>query len=426
MSTPSLPKTVPLSCAGIYPWIAWGISVSFVVFQLYIQLSSGVLLHAIMQDFMLNPLEAGALSAAFYLSYIVLQIPAGILMDQWGPKYLISLGAATCSIACLLFAGSHSFFIAFCARLLMGAGSACAFISTVHIASNHFPKHRLALLVGLAETSMMLGTWMSEVSLAHVLDNIHWRAAMYFSALIAAVIALLSWQLIHSVKRKTSYNQAMMKQNVRYLLRQKSLWANGLYIGFLFSCVTAFASLWCIPFIALAQEISLSHATLECGFIFLGVAVGSPVLGLLFHDYIESNTLYFITAVAALLVVMLLVYYTPKTVSIGALYFFFLGLLSSVTVLNYTRASHAVPVHMNASVTGFSNTLALLIIPILQVGIGGLLHVVSAETHYTLTDYRIALSLMPIILTVAMMLCWWMQSDHSLRSDDTEIAQKIT
>jgi len=86
----------------------WLVGTSFVLLQFFLQLSSGVVIGAIMQDMHLSALTAGTLSSSFYIIYTCLQIPVGILCDRNNPRPLLVASALILSLGCLLFAASFS------------------------------------------------------------------------------------------------------------------------------------------------------------------------------------------------------------------------------------------------------------------------------------------------------------------------------
>ncbi len=75
MAIASIPVSKSISATAI-----WLIGVSFVLFQFFLQLSSGVVLGAIGHDIPLSALQAGIVSSAFYYIYTSLQIPVGMLL----------------------------------------------------------------------------------------------------------------------------------------------------------------------------------------------------------------------------------------------------------------------------------------------------------------------------------------------------------
>src|ERR1700753_1079794 len=102
------------------PTIIWLVSVFFVLFQFFLQLSSGIVIGAIMHEKGLTALTAGLLSSAFYYVYTTMQIPVGLLFDRYNTRNLLSLNALFCAVGCFLFSTGHNLFVLFLGRLIIG------------------------------------------------------------------------------------------------------------------------------------------------------------------------------------------------------------------------------------------------------------------------------------------------------------------
>jgi MFS family permease len=401
-------------------WFMWIISVFFVVFQLFTQLSSGIMLCSLMQEYDSSPFFIALLSCSFYLIYIAMQIPAGMIVDRWGPRVIMTSGASVCAIGCLLFSHSHTLSNALLARILIGAGASCAFICMVNIAFLLFPKKQLSLMVGLAESAMMLGTWFSEMMLANFLKTYNWRIAMTVCSYIALSISLASWLFVRTkIKKKYSHNLLSWTE-LRWLFSQALLWKNGIYIGLVFSCVTVFASFWSIPFISKVQGIDTLGASLECGFIFVGLAISSLCIGVILRNQMTMRRTYFYSAMLAFILMLKLVYFTPSSMTLGSVLFFSLGVCCSITVINYAIANAFVPTKMAATSIGFTNAIALIIIPILHLAIGGMYSAMTFANSSSHTSYTTALSLMPLALFIAAVISLCMSE---LRATPTMVSQ---
>lgn len=74
------------------PWMMWAVSIFFVLFQFSLQLSTGVITKQLMYTFSLTAFETGLISAAYFVSYLNLQIPAGMMIDRIDPRRLLSYG----------------------------------------------------------------------------------------------------------------------------------------------------------------------------------------------------------------------------------------------------------------------------------------------------------------------------------------------
>ena len=74
------------------------------VIAFYQRVAPAVLTRELMTDFGLGAAALGNLSAFYFYSYVAMQVPTGLLSDHWGPRRLLTLGAAVAAAGTLLFA----------------------------------------------------------------------------------------------------------------------------------------------------------------------------------------------------------------------------------------------------------------------------------------------------------------------------------
>lgn len=378
------------------------------------------MLAPLMRTFHLNALDAGLLVASFYFVYTILQTPAGMLVDRYGPRRLLALGGATCALGCFLFAISHSFYDAMFSRLLIGAGASFAFVSSLYLVGQWFPESRFAIMTGLAETIGMCGTLLGNVYLAHIIAETPWRETMYFSASMAALLGLLCYAIVRDKKPEenevanitTPLTFTDFFKDVLKIIKQISLWMNGIYAGLLFCTVTVFSALWAIPFLKLAQGLPLPVITLECAMQFIGIAVGSPIMGYLYLKLSHKRRFLSLLSIIAAIQVMLIIL-SPKVSPLClSIQFFLLGIVCSCYVFNYSIAHHSVSKHTRSTAIGFTNALCVAVTPILQPLVGYVLHIISTPVikdhlhHYQLKDYQEALLVIPVVLLIASGIAW--------------------
>src|SRR3989338_4587397 len=89
-------------------WSVWFVAAIFVLFQLFLQLSSGEVISALMKSFTLTAFGGGVLISSYYYIYVLLQTPVGILMDRYGPRGTLSLGAFFICVGSLIFASAKT------------------------------------------------------------------------------------------------------------------------------------------------------------------------------------------------------------------------------------------------------------------------------------------------------------------------------
>ena len=71
----------------------------FLVFEMAVQVSPGVMTQQLMADLHLNANQLGVMSGCYFFSYTLMQIPAGLLYDRFNVRTVIILPLLTCSLS---------------------------------------------------------------------------------------------------------------------------------------------------------------------------------------------------------------------------------------------------------------------------------------------------------------------------------------
>lgn len=404
------------------PWMIWGIGTAFVLFQFLLQLSSGVLVEQLMHDFSMTAVSAGLMSGAYYYIYVMLQTPAGILIDRFGARILMTLGGLVTAAGCALFAMSHQIWMADVARVMMGGGSAFAYVGTLYLISNWFPSRYFSLMIGLSDFFATIATIIANVYVAKLIEQMSWRVSMMGAAIIAGSIGLLSWVIIRNHPRRienpTKHPLKQFWHHAASVFSNPYLWLNGIFIGVIFAIVSVFNGMWGIPFISLIKNVQISQATLLVSMIFVGLAFGCPVIGLIYPMIRNHLRTAYVSAALTLGILLAWLIYWPPTSSVlyGGI-MVVMGIFSCVYVLSFTYVKETVSPDVQTTAIGFTNALCVGTVPIFQPLVGYILHLSANWRHggaglevYDATDYQWALSVLPLSLLIAAILGWFIFS----------------
>ena len=384
---------------SISPLSIWLIGVSFVLFQFFLQLSSGVIIGSIMQDMNLSALVAGLLSSSFYLIYTTLQIPAGILFDRKNTRLLLATNALLCSIGCLIFAKSMGLPGLFLGRTLIGAGSAFAFVGLSHLLRQYFPEQRFAFMIGLSETLGFIATAIGIIGMGNFVSHYGWRTFINAAALIGVVITYLCFRFIPNSEPHPI--ELHYKRQLFAILANKKLWLNGLYAGLSFSMVTVFGALWAVPFLQIKLNCNMQTASVIGATFFLGAGLSCPLFGIISNHVTHRRRLILWSCLSTAFMLLLVLYMPTHNALITACCMFMTGLLCGAYMLAYSISNELTPPHLQSTATGFTNTLAVLFAPLLQPLVGYLLDTFCQTGIYSLVDYQKALLVIPLALIVA-------------------------
>lgn len=401
----------------------WFLASAFVILQFILQLSTGLLVKPIMAGFHLTPALAGFLVGSFYLFYVLMQTPVGYLLDRYGLRLLLSIGAIVCAIGCLLFAKATCFLPALMGRLMMGFGASVAFVGCLKVIVHWFPDRHVALMTALLESFGITCVLIFNTVSAHFVARLGWQPGIEFVAILLVILAVcfVIWMrdtppgvAVHHESIKGL--KALWQVCRRHLFGNYLTWLNGLCAGLLFSVATVFGSLWGVPFLMVSHHLSLAAVTEDLNGILLGILVGCPVMGwLVSRSLISAQKLLslsaFLTGVC-FLVLCFVLSLTPLGLKIMCV---LIGFIASAYVVSFVVSSSLVPTQVRSVSFGFLNTLMVAVVPLLQPVIGAALGALahrhphfhkSALLAYSVRDYQLALSILPMLLIALGLICW--------------------
>ena len=116
--------------------------------------------------------------------YALAQIPTGILIDKFGPRLLLVVGAVIMGIGQVVLGFTTSYGVAIAARVLIGAGDATAFLSVMRILPYWFPLHRTPMFTQVTSSLGQMGQFISAVPFLWLLGAAGWTAAFVTLSLI--------------------------------------------------------------------------------------------------------------------------------------------------------------------------------------------------------------------------------------------------
>lgn len=185
-------RTRPLSYACLL--FATLCGAYFLVF--FQRLSLGVIMPSLTEELGLTPSMTGWLGSAFLYAYAATQIPAGLLVDNWGPRRTMLLLFGMGGVGGLLFASAASLGTALAGRALVGVGMAVVTTASFKIMSNWFRAGIYARLVSIFMATGGLGTFFAAAPLAALNTAFGWRPVFRGIAVFSLFWGALLWLMV--------------------------------------------------------------------------------------------------------------------------------------------------------------------------------------------------------------------------------------
>lgn len=140
--------------------------------------------------------EAGLYMTAFYIGYIITQIPAGILGDRFGIR-LIMAGTLIVQAVASFFLGSiNDFQTGFALRILSGIAGGCVYAVCFRALVKWFPPDQRGLGFGLLMATPSIGVFMTNALVPWLETILSWRGVFQAIGILSAVIGVAVLALV--------------------------------------------------------------------------------------------------------------------------------------------------------------------------------------------------------------------------------------
>ena len=136
------------------------ICVTYIV-ENFLRSAAGALTPVLIDELQVSYGAMGFLTSAFFLIYGVMQIPAGILSDSFGPSKTIIWSTAVTVIGVFLFWIHQSYAVLVVAQFLVGIGSSTFYLNAVKQMLDWFPPSKKATAVGVMSAASGIGNTMA-------------------------------------------------------------------------------------------------------------------------------------------------------------------------------------------------------------------------------------------------------------------------
>ncbi len=363
------------SAPGSSPWSDWspwrsslvfGTAALFVFFQMVLQTFPSVMREGLVVDLSLNEAGFGGLSSSFYYPYILLQIPAGILVSRFGARSVLISGALLCTVASFLFAMSHTANAAELTRILMGLGAAPTVVCTMTLAAQWFPRRFFPILAALTEVFGMTGAALGQESLGFIVERAGWRAGMITCGVFSAVLLLLIVVFVRNRKASEEDDDERWPRPaaIARLLVSLPILSPAVAGGLVAAAGVSFGWLWGVSYFQAYHDMSLSTASVVASFYFWGCLPGMLGSAWLCSRYRMPARLLAVGAVGTAVLMWLILFVLHGQVAQSA-GMFVLGVFNSFYALSFTMVKDKSSAQLSGVAMGLTNMLI--------VGIGGLI-----------------------------------------------------
>lgn len=339
----------------------------------------------ITHDLGLSAADLGVLTSLYFLGFAGAQIPAGVLLDHFGPRRVTAVTLLFAAAGIWVFGAAHSLGMMMAGRLLIGVGVSVCLGAAFKALAQHFASARLPLMNGLVMAIGGFGGVMVGSPLTWVLTFSSWRSVCVGLGLMTVAVALAQWMLLpetNETRHQASIGAQF--QGTLHILRSATFWKIASFSVVTQGVFYAMQSLWVGAWLRDVQGFAPKEAAALVSILGFAMMAGCVGFGAAARSLERRGvSLYAFCGIGMALYVLtqlLIVFNAPLPASLlWAAY----GIFGGTGILTYAVMARSFPAHM----TGRVNTTLTLIIFLLifgfQIGVGAVLsHWPASGGHY--------------------------------------------
>jgi MFS family permease len=301
----------------------------------------------------------GLLTSAYFLAFAAMQLPAGMLLDRYGPRRVEPVLLTVAGCGALAFAASDHLTGLAVARALIGAGVAVCLMAPLKAIAMWYSAERQASLSGWMMVAGGLGALLATAPLAAALAVLSWRAIFVVLAVATFAAAVLLFLTVPDIPRQASTpGFGAQWRGVRSVFHSARFWwlcplaATGM------GSFMAIQGLWSVPWLIEIDGYTRDVAAQHLLVMGIAILVGYVGLGLfatrLARRGIAARHLFATGFGLSILALALIV---SRALSFTYLPWALYGFGSAVNVLGFTVLSEGFPRELTARANTALNLL---------------------------------------------------------------------
>lgn len=208
----------------------------------------------LVRDLNLSAGQLGLLASAYFLTFALMQLPVGIMLDRFGPRRVDALLMLVAAVGCSLFAWADSFALLWLGRALIGVGVSACLMAAVQAYALYFKPHLQGSMSSWMLMAGSVGAILVTTPVHYALPVLGWRGVfMGVAAFCVIASAALWWGLPRLPFPGRGTPIADLLPGFARVFRSGHFWRVAPLAGLVQGGFMAFSGLWMGPWLRQVQ-----------------------------------------------------------------------------------------------------------------------------------------------------------------------------
>jgi ACS family hexuronate transporter-like MFS transporter len=221
MSANSVEATADIGISSLLKWLVLVLSVGCYLMGFIVRFTWPPMIAVAAPDLGIDMARSGMYMSAFYIGYVLTHIPAGVLADRFGIRYLLCGAMLLEGLSSLGMAHIGSFVPGFWLRILAGLGAGTVYAACVRSVTTWFDKKERGMAFGIMMLSPTAGVLLANQIVPTLVSHFSWQTAFTVVGWMAISLAFL---IIFTIKEsEKSAKDKSFLDGLRFIFRHRDL-----------------------------------------------------------------------------------------------------------------------------------------------------------------------------------------------------------
>ena len=295
--------------------LIWSCITLFYCYQYILRPLPNIIMPEILGKYGIGAAEFGSFAGIYYIGYIVVHIPVGILLSRFGAKTVIPIciGCTAIGLAPMIYC--DSWWIVVLGRVFTGIGSSAAIVGALQIFRILYPT-KFAMMLGIMVSLGLITAVYASTPMSGIITSIGIDTTLSVLLYTGVILAILTYFLLPASVSEVSHSNIWT--DIKAIICNYRLLFASIFAGLMVGPLEGFADAWGSAFMISVYGLEKTMADSITLSVFLGMCVGCLIL-----PYIADKTRWYfgVTIFSGIVMILCFIYLLSGKATTDYLYY---------------------------------------------------------------------------------------------------------
>lgn len=272
---------------GLYAWLCWLLTVSFVVMVFSLQTGYAVTNVYVAKSLNLSIVQVGFVGSIYTWVFAITLFASGSILDRFGARVLPT-ACLTVALGAFSFANATNIGVLIAAQVLIAMGASFGFIGAGFVGGLWFEPIKYGFMFALVQLAASASAVVGQQTINGLITQFQWGELINGMAAITLTIAALLFMFLRDPSQANYANSKLkgwqdlkefsgsIVDSINKVAAIKDSWINCLIGGATFGTMLALGVVWG-PRMLMSMGLPSAQANFATSMSWFGLAVGAPI-----------------------------------------------------------------------------------------------------------------------------------------------------